>query len=483
MHYIAEFLAPSFQLDTERRNPAKQSNPPHAGQRGAGPGFPIRAATLSRNSLGVDIPATSNHRNVFERLFPPADRDQLREAQNRLELNRSILDTAGESVREFQRPLGAADRRRLEQDLESIREVERRLNDSVRILQRGRPRFNEAAVRVQPEARNSMREHIELMFDLIVLAFQTDMTRVVTHSLGGEEERLDGMTVAVAGFFGVRMECAKCHDHPYVDEWKHHHYYGLASFLTRTELSIINAKPTLRERDTGEVMFQNRKRESFKAELRFLDDKVFAEPKRARTANKGPTDLPAIAEFSPRKALADYAFVPSNPYFKRPLVNRLWKELMGVGLAEPVDQIHNGNKPSHPKAFEALSEDFASNGFDLKRLIANIMETEAYRRGSVWPGKERPKESQYAVFNLRPLTPEQLAMSLATATRLLRGGQAAKEEDGCEGVACRVGERLQVIHRALPTSWARTTGRSGQSERAWATGQPQRTIAKGTQWQ
>jgi hypothetical protein len=146
----------------------------------------VGTATLSRNSLGVDIPATSNHRNVFERLFPPADRDQLRAAQARLELNRSILDTAGESVRDFQRPLGVADRRRLDQYLESIREVERRLNDSERILQRGRPRFNEQAVRVQPEARNSMREHIELMFDLVVLAFQTDMTRVVTHSLGGE---------------------------------------------------------------------------------------------------------------------------------------------------------------------------------------------------------------------------------------------------------------------------------------------------------
>jgi hypothetical protein len=146
----------------------------------------VGTATLSRNALGVDIPATSNHRTVFERLFPPADRDQLRDAQHRLELNRSILDAAGESVRDFQRPLGAADRRRLDQYLESIREVERRLNDSERILQRGRPQFNEAAVRVQPEARNGMREHIELMFDLIVLAFQTDMTRVVTHSLGGE---------------------------------------------------------------------------------------------------------------------------------------------------------------------------------------------------------------------------------------------------------------------------------------------------------
>ena len=62
----------------------------------------VGTATLSRNALGVDIPATANHRQVFERLFPPADRDQLRAAQARLDLNRSILDTAGASIRDFQ---------------------------------------------------------------------------------------------------------------------------------------------------------------------------------------------------------------------------------------------------------------------------------------------------------------------------------------------------------------------------------------------
>lgn len=146
----------------------------------------VGTATLSRNALGVDIPATANHRTVFDRLFPPADRAQLREAQARLTLNRSILDTAGEHVRDVQRQLGHVDRQRLQQYLESIRDVERRLSDSETILQRGRPQFDEEQVRLEPERRNSMREHIERMMDLIVLAFQTDMTRVVTFSLGGE---------------------------------------------------------------------------------------------------------------------------------------------------------------------------------------------------------------------------------------------------------------------------------------------------------
>jgi hypothetical protein len=86
----------------------------------------------------------------------------------------------------LQRKLGAADQRRLDQYLESIREVEKRLDDRGAILGRGRPKFDEKSVRVEPQGKSSMQEHIELMMDLIALAFQTDMTRVVTHSLGGE---------------------------------------------------------------------------------------------------------------------------------------------------------------------------------------------------------------------------------------------------------------------------------------------------------
>jgi hypothetical protein len=74
----------------------------------------------------------------------------------------------------------------LDQYLESIRDVEKRLTDSEEILERGRPKFDEESVRLQPTGKNRMQEHLELMMDLIVLAFQTDMTRVVTHSLGGE---------------------------------------------------------------------------------------------------------------------------------------------------------------------------------------------------------------------------------------------------------------------------------------------------------
>ena len=146
----------------------------------------VGTATLSRNSMGVDVPALGNHRTVFSRLFPPADKDQLNEARARVATDKSVLDTAVGDVKSLSGRLGAIDRARLEQYLSSIREIEKRLGDRDDILTRGRPKFDERAVATEPKARNGMREHIEMMMDLIVLAFQTDMTRVVTQSLGGE---------------------------------------------------------------------------------------------------------------------------------------------------------------------------------------------------------------------------------------------------------------------------------------------------------
>jgi hypothetical protein len=164
------------------------------------------------------------------------------------------------------------------------------------------------------------------------------------------------MTVAVAStFFGVRLECARCHGHPYVEEWKQEHYYGLGAFLHRTESANRGGRPALTEKGNGELTYQDRGRNAHTAQLKFLDDRVIAEGKSGQ-----------------RQALADYALNAKNPYFKRATVNRVWKQLMGVGLVEPVDQIHSANKPSHPKLFDLLADDFALNGFDLKRLLASV---------------------------------------------------------------------------------------------------------------
>lgn len=91
-------------------------------------------------------------------------------------MDRSILDTAIGDVKDLHRTLRRGDQRRLDHYLESIREVEKRLDDKKVILRRGRPRFDEKAVRTEAQSKDGFQEHIELMMDLIALAF----------SLGGD---------------------------------------------------------------------------------------------------------------------------------------------------------------------------------------------------------------------------------------------------------------------------------------------------------
>jgi len=92
-------------------------------------------------------------------------------------------------------------------------------------------------------------------------------------------------------------------------------------------------------------------------------------------------------------------------------VNRIWKKLLGRGLVEPEDQIHAENPATHPELFTFLADDFAQNQFDLKRLIAGIVRSETYQRSSIGEN-----DTQYGVATLKPLTPEQLLVSLTIAT-------------------------------------------------------------------
>ena len=94
------------------------------------------------------------------------------------------------NVKDVKRKLGRIDRERVEQYLHSVREVEKRLIQKEEILEDGRPKFDESKVRLEREVKNSFQEHVELMTDLIVLAFQTDMTRVCTLKLNNDHGTL-----------------------------------------------------------------------------------------------------------------------------------------------------------------------------------------------------------------------------------------------------------------------------------------------------
>jgi hypothetical protein len=218
---------------------------------------------------------------------------------------------------------------------------------------------------------------------------------------GDRAAQLDAMTVSVSSvFFGVQMQCAKCHDHPTVTGWKQENYYGLAAFFADTQTDKGKGNlPVLVEKAKGEVKFTGRKGGEQTARLLFLDGSVSG------------------AKADRRKALAAVGVTADGPYFKRAMANRMWKQLMGVGLVEPVDQIHAENPASHPEVLTALAADFADHRFDLRRLMGGILHSEAYLRSSRWAGTgPRPADAAYAVAALKPLSAPQLAVALAQAT-------------------------------------------------------------------
>ncbi|QDU96579.1 hypothetical protein Pla8534_44000 [Lignipirellula cremea] len=238
---------------------------------------------------------------------------------------------------------------------------------------------------------------------------------------GDNDAKIDALTAGVAsGLFGVQLQCAKCHDHPFVDQWKQDHYYGLAAFLGRTQEHRLESTPAIKERAEGEVKFVTTEQEEKTAKLMFLDSRVFDEPPppedRGKWYAKADGGLPETPYFSRRAVLADYAISADSPFFKRAIVNRMWKQLMGRGLVEPVDQMHEANPASHPELLERLANDFAG-GFDLRRLMAGILHSDAYLRSTRWSGGgERPRDADYATAIMKPLTPDQLATSIGLAT-------------------------------------------------------------------
>lgn len=241
---------------------------------------------------------------------------------------------------------------------------------------------------------------------------------------------LDDMTNDTSRlFFGINVSCAKCHDHPLVLDWSQDHYFGLASFFSRTYLTKSNR---LAEKSRGGVKFKTTAGEEKEARLMFLTGTAIAEPALAWTEeeikaeeeavraqqNSDEAPPPPLPGFSPRMKLVETALEPEqNRFFARNIANRLWARLMGCGLVTPFDQMHSSNPPSHPALLEWLADDLIAHGYDMQRVIRGVALSAAYARSSRWTGEGNPPEPEtFAVAQVKPLTPRQLSLSLLIAS-------------------------------------------------------------------
>ncbi len=254
-------------------------------------------------------------------------------------------------------------------------------------------------------------------------------------------------------FFGVNVSCAKCHDHPLVDDWKQDHFYGMTSFFART---YVTRNRRVAEKSYGEVKFKTTKGVEKTGFLMFLTGAKVSEPaleltpeqrkaedeavRKAQQEEKA--EQPAVPQFSPRWELVQLALQPENrPFLARSAVNRIWARFMGRGLVHPLDQLHSSNAASHPVLLDWLERDFVNHGYDWKRVIRGIVLSDAYARSSEWTSSDPvPASDTYAVATIRPLTPRQLGLSLQVAVSnpaqfetVLDAARWSQNRNGLEG--------------------------------------------------
>ena len=268
---------------------------------------------------------------------------------------------------------------------------------------------------------------------------------------------LNRLTVDVSTtFFGVNVSCAQCHDHPHVQDWKQDHFYGMKSFFART----FEAGNHLGEKDVGVVKFIPNKGKEKTAAAMFLTGKIIEPPalpewtkeekkkeqeriEAAKKANKGQAPPPP-PRYSLRTKFVELALEPGQrDFFSRSIVNRLFHRLHGRGLVMPLDQMHSANPASHPELLQWLARDLEGHQYDLRRLTRGLVLSNAYARGSRWPGGDIPEEKYFALAPLRALTPTQMATSLRMAvaapeTLPVLGPEFDKKLDALEKNAARL---------------------------------------------
>jgi len=150
---------------------------------------PYLALAVSGNSLswtsnGVEIPAEGSPSRLFQKMFIQGDQRAVAEEMRRLKKGRSILDTVGARARRLEAELGERDREKLDEYLTSVRDLEVRLQQSQEWAVKPKPVVDAAPPRDIEDRQDAIAQQ-RLMYEMIVLALQTDSTRTITFSLGG----------------------------------------------------------------------------------------------------------------------------------------------------------------------------------------------------------------------------------------------------------------------------------------------------------
>ena len=199
-------------------------------------------------------------------------------------------------------------------------------------------------------------------------------------------------------FLGVQIQCAECHNHPF-DRWTQDDYYSFVSFFTG-----MKRKPGVEPR-----------------ERRIYCDLAAPPARHIVDGRPMPAKVlggidPVPAGGDPRTALAAWLTAPENELFSRNLANRIWAQLMGRGIIEPVDDVRASNPPVNGPLLDALSQRLVEVKFDLRSLVRDICNSRTYQLSAKPNDSNQRDTRQFSHAHLRRLRADVLMDSVVMVT-------------------------------------------------------------------
>jgi hypothetical protein len=205
-------------------------------------------------------------------------------------------------------------------------------------------------------------------------------------------------------FFGIRMQCAKCHNHPF-ERWTQDDYYSMAAFFARVKQKK-DAEQTVNPKEPAEIIYSDRAGEVVQPRTgKVMPPKFMGGP---------------VASVPPghdrREVLANWLTSGNNPFFAKSVVNRVWFHLNGRGIVDPVDDFRDSNPSANDALLDALAQDLVAHHFDLKYLIRIILNSRTYQLSTQSNEFNKDDNKYFSHATTKLLSAEQLLDAICTAT-------------------------------------------------------------------
>lgn len=249
----------------------------------------------------------------------------------------------------------------------------------------------------------------------------------------------DNLSHTIRIFLGTRLQCAMCHDHPF-DRWTQREFYELTAFTSGVGQVRVNDKNRvvgqlnrlIREKaspNSGTFNnWRNQVRDSISIGLESNGTGTIKLPRDFAESNGNPGDnVYAKAIFTPkpvfdpklpdsksRLVFADWLTSEDNPRFTTMISNRLWKQVFGAGLIEPIDIMMDDTIASNPELMKYLERLMVSVDYNIKEYLRVILNTKLFQREAMREDFKTLEEYSFAGPMVRRMTGEQIWDSLVT---------------------------------------------------------------------